>query len=233
MASYNGELFIEKQILSILDQLNEDDELIIVDDNSTDLTINIIDSFHDRRIRLFINDYNKGHVKTFETAICFAKGDFIFLSDQDDYWLPNRINICVNKLQNSNSLMLISNMIETRTQGIYNTTKTFKMPKSSFCFNILNLFFSKSLYFGSLMCFKKELKTNILPFPKIVNAHDIHIALICNSLSTILHHDEILLLRTNTSENLTYKKKSIIKKIKNRIMLLVNIFYSIKYFKFG
>ena len=52
MASFNGEKYIKKQILSILDNLNEDDELVISDDGSTDCTLQIIKEFQDSRIKL-------------------------------------------------------------------------------------------------------------------------------------------------------------------------------------
>ena len=232
IAAYNGELYIKKQVVSILEQLNTNDELIIIDDNSSDSTINIINDIKDNRIKLYINKLNLGHVKTFEKAITLANGDYIFLSDQDDYWLPNRLNININLLKNSNSLLMISNMNETLVQGLFDSSIKSIMPKSNYIANLLNLIFSKSLYFGSLMCFKKELKLYILPFPKFVNAHDIYIALVANSVSTILHHDEVLLLRTNTGNNLTYRKRTIFKKIGNRILLFFNIIYSFKYFKF-
>ncbi|MDE5758415.1 MAG: glycosyltransferase, partial [Allobaculum sp.] len=87
IATYNGERYIETQIRSILDQLNEDDEIIISDDSSTDRTLDIIRSLNDSRIKLFAG--NKFHSRTFnfENALKQATGDFIFLSDQDDIWL--------------------------------------------------------------------------------------------------------------------------------------------------
>ena len=59
MATYNGEKFLKKQLESILCQLSENDEIIISDDNSTDNTLNIIESFCDSRIKIFKNKKNR------------------------------------------------------------------------------------------------------------------------------------------------------------------------------
>ena len=68
MATYNGEPFLREQIDSILSQLNEKDELVISDDNSKDSTVDIIKSYHDKRIKLFINKEKKGVTHNFENA---------------------------------------------------------------------------------------------------------------------------------------------------------------------
>ena len=106
MATYNGEKFIFKQIESILSQLNDDDELIISDNSSDDGTIEIIDSFNDKIIKLLTLDRDKkllqsfkGIEKTitqnFENALNQATGDIIFLSDQDDVWYNNKTQVMV------------------------------------------------------------------------------------------------------------------------------------------
>ena len=84
MATYNGEKYIQEQIDSILCQLSKDDELVISDDHSTDATCDIIKSYNDRRIKLFLNELAKGVTHNFENALLHSKGDIIFLADQDD-----------------------------------------------------------------------------------------------------------------------------------------------------
>ena len=100
MATYNGGKYIKEQIDSILLQLKEEDELVISDDGSIDDTVQIIKSYSDPRIRLFFhlkpsdqNEWSKPALisSNFENALRRAKGDFIFLSDQDDIWLPNKV----------------------------------------------------------------------------------------------------------------------------------------------
>ena len=66
LATYNGEKYIKEQIDSILPELKEGDELLILDDCSNDNTVNLINSYlFDVRIKLILNNTNLGHVQTF------------------------------------------------------------------------------------------------------------------------------------------------------------------------
>ena len=88
LATYNGELFIEEQIKSILQQTYSPIELIIVDDASTDNTLSILHQFEATHscIRLFTSERNLGYIKNFEKGMLLATGEYIALSDQDDIW---------------------------------------------------------------------------------------------------------------------------------------------------
>ena len=89
MATYNGEKYIREQIDSILPQLSDSDELVISDDGSSDSTIDIIQGYNDRRIRLYHNTRH-GVTWNFENALRQSRGDVIFLADQDDVWKPGK-----------------------------------------------------------------------------------------------------------------------------------------------
>lgn len=101
MATYNGGRFIKEQIDSILPQLSQYDELIVSDDGSTDRTLEIIASYKDERIKVFHHQKtgNKYYptlkvcysTNNFENALKQAKGDYIFLCDQDDIWEKNKV----------------------------------------------------------------------------------------------------------------------------------------------
>ncbi len=94
MCTYNGEKFLSKQLKSILFQTITPSELIICDDRSSDKTIDIIREFALNapfQVSLHLNPNKLGVVKNFEKAISLCKGDLIFLADQDDVWLPEKI----------------------------------------------------------------------------------------------------------------------------------------------
>ncbi|MDE6634762.1 MAG: glycosyltransferase, partial [Bacteroidaceae bacterium] len=91
MASFNGERYIRQQIDSILQQLGDGDELVISDDGSCDATADIIRSYADRRLRFFCNPGPHGVTHNFQHALRQAQGDILFLADQDDVWLPGKI----------------------------------------------------------------------------------------------------------------------------------------------
>ena len=94
MAVYNGEQFLKEQIESILSQLSAKDELIIVDDCSSDNSTGEIESFNDNRIKLLRNKNNLGHVKTFERAVLESKNLNILFADQDDIWADGHVDFC-------------------------------------------------------------------------------------------------------------------------------------------
>ena len=84
IATFNGGKYIREQIMSVLPQLNEKDEIIISDDGSTDDTIYILESLHDQRIKIYVNEREHGFIWNFENALMKSSGDIIFLCDQDD-----------------------------------------------------------------------------------------------------------------------------------------------------
>ena len=110
--TYNGEKFIYQQIISILSQINSDDEIIISDDGSTDKTLDIIKSFNDDRLKIFYNNKIKSKysfnltTQNLQNALLKARGEIIFLADQDDVWIDNKIERCINYLKNGYDLIL-------------------------------------------------------------------------------------------------------------------------------
>jgi len=103
LCTYNGEKFISQQLDSILGQTYRNLELVIVDDCSTDDTFYIISSYaqKDDRIKSFKNEVNLGYNKNFERAIKLTTGEFIAISDQDDIWLPHKIESLLNNIGDS------------------------------------------------------------------------------------------------------------------------------------
>ena len=95
LCTFNGEKFLKEQLESFTHQTKLPDELIICDDHSTDTTLQIVESFIQSapfNVRLYVNESRMGSTKNFERAISLSKGDVIFLSDQDDWWHPEKIN---------------------------------------------------------------------------------------------------------------------------------------------
>src|SRR6476620_1984679 len=93
MCTYNGGRFISEQLQSIIDQELPVDEIVICDDGSKDDTFAVIEKFQTTfpgLIKLHINEVNLRVNKNFEKAISLCKGDFIFLSDQDDVWRKDK-----------------------------------------------------------------------------------------------------------------------------------------------
>ena len=101
MATYNGALYLNEQLDSILNQTIQDFEIIVCDDCSNDKTIEILEEYKlkDNRIKIFINEENLGYKKNFQKAISLSKGEYIALCDQDDIWLPNHLEVLLNNIK--------------------------------------------------------------------------------------------------------------------------------------
>lgn len=173
IATHNGDNYIKAQIDSILCQLSSDDEIVISDDGSTDNTLSILDAYHDHRIKIHLfkqpskSRYPHVYVcRNFENALKYANGDFIFLSDQDDWWMPNKVSTCIDALQRHTLVVHQAYICDGQLQS-----KGLLMYKDKFVFkNYLAL--KRGKYYGCTIAFCKELLQDILPFPKDLVLHD-------------------------------------------------------------
>lgn len=174
IATYNGAKYLEEQLESILHQTYDSIEIIICDDQSSDNTISIIKRYqnNDIRIKLFINDKNLGYVKNFEKAISLCTGTYIALSDQDDIWSLNKIevllkNIGCNFLIHSD-VSLIDEKGEVIAKTWKNEIKTHKVFEDFLFSNVVT---------GCTSMFKNELLKDLLPFPEALAYHDWYLAI--------------------------------------------------------
>ncbi len=189
MAVYNGEKFLREQIDSILPQLLQEDEIIIVDDCSTDKSISIINSYNDRRIRLYKNEHNLGYVKSFEKTISLSNKEYVFLADQDDIWCNNRVDLML-KLLNKYKVVVGGTVYFRNKLEIENTPNQVISGyiRRSYISELIKTVVGIGCYDkpGCATAFNSSLKKIILPFPlnvtyKNMCAHDLWIS-ICASV---------------------------------------------------
>lgn len=104
MSTYNGQQFLAEQIRSIQEQSYTDWTLFIRDDGSSDNTKEILKDFErqDSRIHLIDSDKsdNLGVIKSFHKLVNHDRADYYFFSDQDDVWLPNKLELSLKEAQN-------------------------------------------------------------------------------------------------------------------------------------
>ena len=224
MATYNGEKYIREQLDSILKQMFEDDELVIIDDCSKDSTTDIIRTYNDSRIKLFVNPRNLRHVRTFEKAISLAENEIIFLADQDDIWCDGRVQIFKNALaQNPKTELVTSNFycIDKTGNKIENRlSKVEAVDSKNNIKNLTNIFLGKIGYFGCAMAFKKSLTKVVLPIPDYVEAHDLWIAIAANTAQKNLHIDDKTLLHRMHGNNASDLQRPLLEKIYARFLLM-------------
>lgn len=102
MTTYNGEKYVEEQIKSILSSSYQDFELFIFDDGSTDSTFSILERYKEvypDKINIIRNEMNYGVTMNFIQALAKMTADYIMFSDQDDFWLPNKIGVSLKRMK--------------------------------------------------------------------------------------------------------------------------------------
>ena len=112
LATYNGGKYLQEQLDSFSKQSRVPDELIVCDDGSTDNTLDILRKYENQSpftVRIFQNPQNLGYVQNFAKAMGLCSGDIIFLSDQDDVWYPNKLDVVVRYFQSDPSCLLVAN----------------------------------------------------------------------------------------------------------------------------
>jgi glycosyltransferase involved in cell wall biosynthesis len=112
MATWNGEAYLPEQLDSLAKQELLPSELVVRDDGSSDSTLEVLAEFAERApfpVHVSSNPSNMGVRATFEKAISLCRGDIIFLSDQDDYWAPEKIRRVVEAFQADARTMVVVN----------------------------------------------------------------------------------------------------------------------------
>lgn len=112
LATYNGAAHIREQLLSILPQLGADDEVVVSDDGSTDATLDVVRQVASQSSVPFCITSNPGphgYTANFEHALRQARGEYVFLSDQDDVWLPHKVQTMLRPLAEEGYDLCVSN----------------------------------------------------------------------------------------------------------------------------
>jgi glycosyltransferase involved in cell wall biosynthesis len=241
IATYNGEKYIAEQLDSILTQIGSDDEVIIVDDNSNDNTLKVINSIGDSRIKIHQLQENIGHVKAFEVALSIAEKNIIFLSDQDDIWVSDKYQRVLAEFDaKDNPVLVVHGLSTINSVGelILSNWLTFDTSISA-GFNLLAKEVIKPSVFGSAAAFRSSLLELMLPFPKLLYAHD-HWLVICASMTNSTKFMSGNYVKRRIHENNITPKHggTLFNKIFNRVIFVGLIFITLirlkkKGFNFG
>lgn len=222
IATYNGEKYIKEQLDSILLQIGKDDEVIISDDYSTDRTLDIIKEYNDPRIKIYFNNNERGYTKNFENALKKSSGEIIFLSDQDDIWLTNKVSLVKEKLKEADMVVTDAIVVNDKKEIITKSMFSVLNTQTGFLKNII-----KNRYQGCCIAFNRQILDRLLPFPKNQNLapHDIWIPIISEMYYKVaLVKEPCLLYRRhdNNTSNFGKSSNSIWKKLLLRIYPIYN-----------
>lgn len=226
IATYNGARFIREQLESILTQLGPQDEVVIVDDASTDDTLQTIASLDSPQIVVHPNPANLGYVRSFERALTLAHGEVILLSDQDDVWVDGRVDALVTatitrSVAASNLVLLdsgtpLSSPLTGRPWLLRETASTHSVR------NELRILSGDAPYFGCAMALRRDALAFALPFPAyLTESHDLWIATVANAAGQLTHVDRATVRRrVHDSNASTSRPRGFGSALRSRLLLL-------------
>ena len=204
MAAHNGARFIREQVESILSQLRPGDELIVVDDASSDDTVAILASYRDPRIRIIPQAPNCGVLKTFERALREATGEIIFLCDQDDIWRGDKIDKTLQAFKRlPGATLVLSNgdLIDSRGRLLQEALHAGDRLPLGVASNLL-----KNRYQGSTMAFRREILQAALPFPGGIPMHDSWIGMVNAVVGRAVYLPQKLIFYRRHGDNATSRR---------------------------
>jgi glycosyltransferase involved in cell wall biosynthesis len=222
MAVYNGSQYIRGQVESILPQLGEEGEIVAVDDASQDASVAILESFHDKRIRIIRQAENRGVVRTFERALREASGEIIFLADQDDIWREDKVEKMIGMFLSCPDLTLIisdASIIDAEGRIIGKSWFERRPYYPGLLRNLL-----QNGYLGCAMAFRRSLLKDCLPFPADTPMHDMWIGMVNQLVGTAgLIREPLICYRRHGNNTTSDKRSSMKQKLLWRYALVKNL----------
>ena len=218
MAVYNGERYIREQVDSILERMGDQDELVISYDVSTDSTRQIIDDYarRDSRVRV-VENHTPGVRTNFNNAVNACKGAYIFLSDQDDLWIGDKINEVVQTFETTGADLVVHDgymadgELNNQPGTIFERFGTYDSP-------IRNLI--KCNYWGCCMAFRADLWKIVGPFPADRNiCHDHWLGILAGFYGKIARMNQCFIKHRLHESNVSVSRRAWHVVIRHRLLL--------------
>ena len=210
LATYNGSAYLKEQLHSIAAQTRLPSEVVVCDDLSTDETSRIVEEFAAAApfpVRFFRNQTNLGSTKNFERAIGLCEGDLISLCDQDDVWLPEKLEKLETSLLAAPDSQLsfcdgdvVDENLRPMNWRIWETIRFDRNEQQLFAGGkALEVLLDHNVVTGAAMLFRADFRDLVLPFPvdlmhdgwKVI--HDGWIALLAAAVSKLIFVAEPLI----------------------------------------
>lgn len=237
MTTYNGEKYIIKQLESIKNQVRRPDEVIIADDCSTDRTVELIKEYITHECladswTIYVNKQNLGFEKNFLSVMQKAKGDVVFLSDQDDIWDEKKIDIMIREFDNNteiNALICRENRIDENDNPIteikFGTGKTREVSfpeEIRECLGAGHLIALKRIFVEKYI---EEIEREALTF-------DVPFCILAAMEKSFFIIDSFLVERRIHSDNTSGIKNNRLQKTKDKAIYIKGRTTRLNYFKF-
>ncbi|MDQ0839836.1 glycosyltransferase [Sphingomonas faeni] len=222
VATFNGAIYVEEQLHSILAALGEEDEVIVSDDGSSDGTIERVRAINDPRIYVVIGDVRLGYQGNFARAISAARGRYIFFSDQDDVCLPARVPLSLEALEGASCVCGDAVVVDQNLDVLHASHFMQRGAK----FSALSIVMRPSVIGATLACTRAFLMRH-LPFPEGV-PHDMWLSFHAARIGqlAVVREPFILYRRHGTALSATgaVSKRSYLKRIRERLLLINAVF---------
>ncbi len=246
LSTYNGEKYLQEQLESLLGQTFCDFEVLIRDDGSTDGTLDIINDYmtYDSRFVLIKDDKgNIGSSLSFFELLKYSTTEYIMFCDQDDVWLPNKIELSLQKIQvlekenNEGIPLLVFSDLEVVDENLQSIDKSFWsyqkiLPNIGYIWKKL---LAQNMVTGCTMIFNKDVKKYLSPLAFEYMDHDHYIAVIISKYGKLSYINQSLLKYRQHSFNIYgstgFKISHLIKKIKEINKILIKLRFCSSYFK--
>jgi glycosyltransferase involved in cell wall biosynthesis len=204
LCTYNGEAWLQPQLESFLSQSRLPDEVVACDDRSTDGTVALLRRFAERapfRLRVEVNERTLGATQNFAKAIGLCTGDLIFLSDQDDVWLPEKVEKLARALEASPQAGMsfcdgevCGEAMQPLGYTLWQAARFDAAEREKVAAGRAHeVFLRHSVAHGATLAFRAELRRLALPIPAIPYCgHDYWIALVSAAVSEVIAVPDLL-----------------------------------------
>jgi glycosyltransferase involved in cell wall biosynthesis len=247
MATYNGAKYLEEQLFSVINQTFLPQEIIIVDDFSTDRTVEIIERIKEKYpfITLYKNEANLGPIKTFKEAVLKCNCNYIALCDQDDIWEENKLELCFKELVsvdiNSKPSLVFSDLKMIDTEGNLIGKSFWNVQGYNPIRTKLQSLLIGNVVTGCTVMMNEKMKKEIAKMPNDIIMHDYWLALIAFSIGDFKVINETPIRYRVHENSVTLKSKiTFIERVKlflavffdkNNIYLSENIYQTECFFR--
>lgn len=199
VATCNGATYLPAQLESIVQQTYKPSQIIIVDDASVDDTIAIAHAFaaHHPEVMVVQNEIRLGYIKNFEKGMLLANASYVALSDQDDIWVPHKIEVLIHAIGDQMLAYSDSELIDANGQLL---NQKMSSIKNQLAYHTPIMYAIGAWAPGHAMLFKKELVDKAVPFPTLVT-HDFWLGFVATCYSKVVYVNEPLVHYRQHTQN--------------------------------
>ena len=199
VATYNGATYLRQQLESIVQQTYKPSQIIIVDDDSLDDTLQVANNFaaHHPEVMVVQNETRLGYIKNFEKGMLIATASYVALSDQDDIWMPHKLETLLANIGDQMLAYSDSELIDANGQLL---NQKMSSIKNQLAYHTPIMYATGAWAPGHAMLFKKELVDKAAPFPALVT-HDFWLGFVATCYSRVVYVNEPLVHYRQHTQN--------------------------------